>query len=231
MGNYDLIISLGGDYITAMALKLLEITEKTYPFDWTVCDGDASERLLKNCTIIKKRFENEFNIDDFIKHHSSETFMRGIKNTRSGICYAQDFTLEQSVKDFFPNFAKTYQRRIKRLYDDIEKANNILFVYQDLSAVLPLNTIKKAKDILQESFPNKNINLFVFLPLISTKTALCHKTKTNIDNTCLFACTNQWPENHEKRLDLFGSVLQYALNKASYPNADNITYSAFPDTD
>ena len=207
-----------------MALKLLEITEKTYPFDWSVCDGDASERLLKNCNMIKKRFENEFNIDDFIKHHSSETFMRGIKNTRSGICYVQDFTWEQSVKDLFPNFAETYQRRIKRLYDDIEKANNILFVYQDTTPVLQLNTLKNAINTLKESFPNKNINLFVFLPIVSAKTSQCHKIKTNLDNVCLFDYTRPNTENYEKQVNLFARTLECALKNdyCSVANDDHI---------
>lgn len=221
MDKHDLIVSLGNDFVPAMALKLLKITEKTYPFDWSACDGDVSERLLKKCDIIKKHFRNEFNVSDFIEYFSPELLVHSIKNTKNGIYYAQGFASEQSVKDFFPEFLRTYQRRIKRLYDDIESANNILFIYQDTITSLPLNTIKNAINILKKSFPNKNINLFVFLPIISTKAARCYEIKTNIDNVRVFACIKPETQNYEKRVDLFAGILEHIFNNAPCPLINN----------
>ena len=231
MHKYDLIISLGNDYVPAMALKFLRITEKTYPFDWSNCNGDSSEKLLKKCTAIKNRFEDEFNIDNFIKYYDTKSFMRSLKNVKTGIYYAQDFTRRQSVKDFFPEFLEKYQRRIQRLYTDIENTDNILFLYQDTTSVPSSHVIKKAINILKASFPNKNINLFIFLPLVSTKTTKCYKMKTNVDNVCLFGCTKKWPENSEKRVALFANILKNAMNDdfCSFETSDDNACSCSAD--
>jgi len=191
MKKYDLIISLGGRCRMASALKKLKITEKTYPFDWTAYNGDvASMYLLTKCNLIKSHFENAFNFEDFVEYDNpGNPSNRSVKNNKTILRFGHDFPWEKSVEEFFPEFLEKYQRRIKRLYDDIEKANNILFVFEDPSMRLPLEAIKKGIATLKECFPNKDITLLVFLPLLPDGTKQSQELKLNIDNVIVLLCS------------------------------------------
>lgn len=215
MYKYDLIISLGSGCHMADTLKRLGITEKTYPFDWSDCDGDASERLLKKCNLIKNHFKNALDKKDFVEYHTLEPKTRGVKNIKTGIHYIHDFPWEKSVKDFFPEFLKKFERRIKRLYEDINNANNILFVYYDISAVMPLKAAKDAIKILKESFPNKKIQLLILLPLISNPNMKYHKIKAGIKDVSLVACSNRFGDL-KTVIFLLSQVLEQALGNDYY---------------
>ena len=184
MNKYDLVISLGGRCRMTSALKMLKITEKTYPFDWVAYNGDvAAEHLLTKCRLIKNHFEDAFNIEDFVEYYNpGNPGNRSVKNVKTVIRFAHDFSWEKSLRDDFPVVLEKYQRRIKRFYDDIENANNIVFVFEDSSRKMPLKTIKETIDILKEYFKNKNINLLVFLPLLPAGSQHYQELKLNIDN-------------------------------------------------
>lgn len=187
MRKYDLVISLGSNCHMASALKQMKITEKSYPFDWSDCDGDASERLLNKCNLIKNHFENAFNLEDFVEYRCSDPTMRGVKNSKTGIHYTHDFPWEKSVKDFFPEFLEKHQRRVNRLYDDVETSKSILFVFEDMSKLLPIPTIKTAIKILKETFPTKDINLLVILPIL--KDEQYQEINLGVDGVFVVACS------------------------------------------
>lgn len=191
MRKYDLIISLGARCRTASALKLLKITEKTYPFDWLAYDGsDTPMHLLVKCNLIKNHFENAFNFEDFIEYHNpTNPGNRSVKNLKTDIRFGHDFPWEKSVKDFFPNFLEKYQRRVQRLYKDIDNAKKILFVFEDTNRNLPLKAIKDGIKILKESFPNKDITLLVFLPVLLDNSSEYQEVKLNIDNVICLMCS------------------------------------------
>lgn len=194
MYNYDLVISLGGRCRTASALKLLKITEKTYPFDWTDYEDLPSKHLLTKCNLIANHFENAFNFEDFVELPSHIRKHKIIKNTTTGLQYIHDFPWETSVKDFFPTFLEKHLRRVKRLYDDIEKANSVLFVFEDVHRKIPLNTIKTAISILKKSFPNKNVNMLVLLPVLPDGYRQYKEIKLNIKDVTAVLCSRLYIE-------------------------------------
>lgn len=217
MNKYDLVISLGSGCFMPGALKSLKITEKTYPFDWSDCDGVAYEKLLKKCNLIKNHFKDAFNIEDFIEYHTPEQVTRSVKNAKTGVHYIHDFPWEKSVKDFFPEFLEKHQRRVKRLYEDVENAKNILFVYHDITKTVSIDLLKKAKDILKETFPKKNINLLVFLPCIPKATMECYEIKTNIDDgLLLYAQTNQWEKSYTSQVIVVSKLMAQLFGKDYY---------------
>lgn len=194
--KYDLVISLGAHCPVADALKRTKITEKTYPFDWSAYFlNDISQKLLVNCNLIKNHFKDAFNFEDFVEYQISLPEFRGVKNIKTCIRYHHDFPWEKSVKDFFPEFLEKYQRRVKRLYDDIETAKNILFIYNDETGMLPIKTIKDAIKILKESFPGKNINLLVLVSIATSEKTEGQEINLNIDNVRVFACKKIDSEN------------------------------------
>ena len=188
MQKYDLVISLGAGCPTADALKRLKITEKSYPFDWSDCDGDASEKLLKKCNLIKNHFDGAFNYEDFVEYWTMEKKSRSVKNKKTGLHYWHDFPWERTVKDSWSEFFERYQRRVNRLYADIEHAVNILFVYEDISQQLSISAIKSAIKILKECIPNKNITLLVVLPLLSDGSKKIQELKLGIKNVIVLSC-------------------------------------------
>lgn len=227
MNKYDLVISLGQLCDVADALKKLKITEKTYPFDWSDCEGNASDKLLQKCNLIKNHFKNAFDLKDFIEYHSSDSRMRGVKNIKTGLHYIHDFPWETSVKDFFPTFLEKHLRRVKRLYDDIEKANNVLFVYHDTTKSLPLKSAQKAIKILKDSFPKQNINLLIFLPLTSTLDTTYQEIRHNTNNLFLFMHSKQCGENYSEILHFFTRIIKTYFNNdyCSFANEKELIYS------
>ena len=222
MQKYDLVISLGSVCPVADALKRLKITEKTYPFDWSDCDGDASEKLLKKCNLIKNHFENAFIFEDFSEGFSINQNMRGVINKKTGVHYGHYFPWNKSMKDFFPEFVEKCQRRIKRLYDDVEKATNILFIYQDMTKALPLAAAKEAINILKQVFPQKNINLLVFLPVLQEKNTGPQEIKSNVDNlfVIMHSACNEYSEWLSFLMDTIRRFLN--INYYSFSNDRNI---------
>ena len=190
MQNYDLVISLGSKCRTAGTLKGLKITQKTYPFDWVRYDGNITQmNLLTRCNLIKNHFEGAFNIEDFVEYHNPyNSHKRSTINIKTQLYFGHEFSWDKSVKDSFPEFLEKYQRRIKRLYEDVENANNVLFVFDSQSKSTSLTTIREAIAILKESFTNKNINLLVLLPLLSADSPCYQELKTNIDNVIILLC-------------------------------------------
>lgn len=216
MRKYDLVISLGSNCHMASALKQMKITEKSYPFDWSDCDGDASERLLNKCNLIKNHFENAFNLGDFVEYRCSDPTMRGVKNSKTGIHYTHDFPWEKSVKDFFPEFLEKHQRRVNRLYDDVEKANNVLFLYQDYTGILPITAMKKAVALLKETFKGKNITLAVLIPVLSGNITDQPKLNFNIDNLIVLATHEDHNTTNPECDDFTKKIISSVLDIDNY---------------
>ncbi len=162
---YDLVISLGELCATAMALKSSKITEKSYPFDWAtgvLWDKCGNCGLTGKIDLICNHFENAFCLDDFIEIPTAERRTKGVRNTKTGLQYIHDFPLNESIPDFFPKFVEKYHRRIKRLYDDIEHNQRILFVFvvRD-NHYLPLEDIQSGYQKLATRFNTKDIHLLI----------------------------------------------------------------------
>ena len=132
MEKYDHIISLGSDCLTAMTLDEIGVREAAYPFDW-LCRGEADNLYLEEITsLFRENFDGFFD-KKFLELQGEDKKQHTIRiyNTKTKIFFLHDLNIGENFENKYNEIRKKYNRRIKRLYDNISNAKNILFVYMD----------------------------------------------------------------------------------------------------
>lgn len=165
MKKYDVIIPLGELCATAVALRDSGLRQNSYPFDWS---GGVKYDKCGNCGFIGKikmicnDFKDAFNLEDLEEFWSENKGHRGVINKRTGLQYLHDFNWEQSVEAQYPEYIQKYQRRIKRLYDDINTNKTILFIFATRGEhKLSLAELNNGLNLLNNKFPQKDINFLL----------------------------------------------------------------------
>jgi len=102
--KYDVIIPIGNRCITAMVLKMLNLSQESFPFDY----------IPSNPKLILKYFNNP---KDF---YPIKNNVRNIDN----ICFGHF-----NVTDKYEETISTFERRFQRLFSALENKKKILFVY------------------------------------------------------------------------------------------------------
>lgn len=165
--KYDLIIPLGEFCATATALKKCGLRKKAYPFDWSagvVWEQCGNCGFLGKINLICNNFEEAFNLEDLEEFKVPNNDKRSVKNVRTGLQYFHDFPLDQEIKDYYSEFRKKYKRRVERLYNDISKSKNILFIFVTReNHTLSFSEIEEGYNSLAHKFKNKNISLLILL--------------------------------------------------------------------
>ena len=207
---YDLVISLGERCATAMALKSSGITTKTYPFDWSagiLWDKCGNCGLLGKVNLICNNFKDAFCLEDFEEAYYEEPANRYVRNRRTGLQYAHDFPWEKTIKDYFPEFLAKYKRRVNRLYEDINKSNNILFVFITReNHNLPVEDIKLGYEKLSNKFPDKNIHFFI---MQSTDDCNAEEVKrTELNNQITLAWYKDIKEGNGNHIQIKKAIFQ-----------------------
>lgn len=156
MKYYDYVVSLGGSCYTAVLLRNLNLQGATNVFDWSVGEigvGGFSGKI----DLICNHFANAFVLDDLEKFFYPDTRIPTwpIRNKKTGLHYIHDFPKSMSIEEYFPTYKQKYLKRVQRLYDSIEKSNNVLFLSIISGEILPIEDIKKAEKIINEIFNNK----------------------------------------------------------------------------
>lgn len=162
--KYDFIFSLGAACSGSYALRKRNFQIYSLPFDWLM-----GSDFLSRINLIKNHFSNWFNIEDFElvdKRFSPEP--RNIyKNKKTDITYSHDFPLNEDLDKNFIEIKEKYERRIKRLYNSINKSKKILVLYilnPWTKEVVSDETLIRGQKILSEIFENKEIDI-LFLEL------------------------------------------------------------------
>ena len=131
MKNYDVVIPLGEFCATAIALRDCGIRKASYPFDWNAAETD----ICGNCGFIGKikmicnDFAGAFELQDLKETWSENKEHRGVINTKTGVHYFHDFEWGESVEKQYDSFYEKQTRRAKRLIENIETGDRILFVF------------------------------------------------------------------------------------------------------
>lgn len=159
--GYDFIFSIGSACYCSYYLRQLNLQTKSYPFDW------VRECCFENrADLIVSDFKDFFNKEDFEFLHKSNKFNNKdiYKNKRTNVHFVHDFPPqeEQSFDDAYPAQLAKYNRRIKRLYKEIQKSKKVLAVYlahPTLNIHVDDETLIRIQQKLQQKFPKQQIDI------------------------------------------------------------------------
>ena len=159
--EYDFIFGIGAACSCSETLRKCGLQFQSYPLDW-LYGGKLKTRI----DLIVNNFQDFINKEDLMKTGEREHPLPCdiYANKKNKIIFNHDFALHQNLDDTYPAVKEKYDRRIKRLYDNIRKSNKILIVY-----IQTPNTKTKTKHIkkdiieniseIQNKYPNKDIKL------------------------------------------------------------------------
>ena len=146
--KYDLIFSIGAACSCTQVLRKCRVQYFSYPFDWIVgCN------LIDRCKMLTNNLEKFIDKEDLeFSHKVESTQCNAYKNKFNDILFNHDFKINETLDEGYERVRSKYQRRLERLYSQIEKSNKILVVYLQLpnkNEMLDDDTLIEAYNILQ----------------------------------------------------------------------------------
>lgn len=169
MKFYDLVVSLGQYCITSTALRRLSLQRQSYPFDWSagiIEKISGKGGLSVKVDLICNDFNNFFNFDDFEirgNNKSLDIWNLWVVNKRTGLQYRHDFYAGILFEKQFEYVKKRYIRRINRLYNEIDKNKNILFVFIARDSGFDNEYLLDQYYKLSNKFPKKILICYILL--------------------------------------------------------------------
>ncbi len=159
--QYDLIVSLGAACPCTTALRAQHLQDFSYPFDWLF-----GGTLVGRTEILVHDFKNWFNKEDLIFSHEVPN-VNGMAylNKKTEIVYNHDFKKGKSFEEQYPIIEAKYSRRIDRLIEKAETAENILFVFierPDYKTQMSDKELLQVERLLHKRFGNKVDLLYLF---------------------------------------------------------------------
>lgn len=157
--KYDMYVSLGAGCSCTQTLRKSYLQYYSYPFDW-LYGADFIDRIK----IIANDFKDWINIEDLelIGTRENPLPCNIYKNKKTGIVFNHDFPLSKSLEDSYLEVKQKYERRIKRLVNQIEASERVLFVYLELPNERKEITNKDlimGYEMLKNRFENVDINI------------------------------------------------------------------------
>lgn len=160
--KYDVIFSLGAACLCSQMLRKKNLQFCSYPLDW-VSGGNFAFRV----DLLVSDFKDFFNKEDLFftgesngqEEHPCEVCL----NKRTGMGFPHDFPFGVDFETAYPTVKEKYDRRIKRLIDNIEKSRDILIVYVvppvENQEKTPNAVLQECHDKITTRFPDKNIDI------------------------------------------------------------------------
>lgn len=187
--EYDFIFGIGAACSCSSTLRECGLQFESYPLDW-LYGGDLKTRT----ELLLNHFKNFINKEDLTKIGERENSLPCdiYANTQNKIVFNHDFALHQDIDDTYPAVKEKYDRRIKRLYDRIQKAQKILIVYMQTPTVKPKirkikKQIKENLASIQAKYQDKEIK---FLCLLHKKYFLPIRRTINLSPNSLLIVTD-----------------------------------------
>lgn len=155
-----MLLSLGDTCITSQILRDINIRKKAYPFDWIKSN-------IKNVVeiIIKILIMNDNEIDEFVlnmfNHKDGKISIKEYDQQEFYINTKLDFHfLHDTVGD--NNTIQKYQKRYKRLRDDLLNETDIDIIYTVYLGKWDFNDIMILYNHLYSIKQNINLNIYIF---------------------------------------------------------------------
>ncbi|MBP5296759.1 MAG: hypothetical protein J6Y94_05455, partial [Bacteriovoracaceae bacterium] len=127
--KFDLVVSLGEDCACSSYLRRCKLQNFSYPFDWLM-SAPCKSRL----DLILNNFADFFNKEDLSPLEKPKTGIVDEKcdyyaDKRYGFHFLHDFRIGEPFDSEYLRVKARFERRIKRMYEQIAAAKNILFVW------------------------------------------------------------------------------------------------------
>lgn len=155
----NIYIPLGNSCSIAYNLRLLDLRNLAFPFDWVrVTNFNNITTLLEN------EFEDFLNLDTFEFKEISDKFE--VNGNNKSYIYSNNYcTFYHDFDDYIENinidtFLEKYNRRIKRFLDCIKSKNHLTFIREEYGKV-KLCKINKFIKAIQEINPTLNFKLVI----------------------------------------------------------------------
>ncbi len=227
MKFYDAIISLGQYCVTSTALSRCHLRKESLPFDWSAGILPEAGRLGLEVKVklIANDFQDFFNFEDFENRgNNQENDVQNlwIVNKRTGLQYKHDFSSVSSFESQFETVKEKYMRRVKRLYEKIEKARCPLFLFIARDEGLTDGLLFKQKEILKGKYPKKDITFLYILhdPYYSEKEYSIDWIDKDI---CKIICNvtyskESYPESWNGNIELYYKLLKHFVRTPKFIN-------------
>jgi polysaccharide pyruvyl transferase WcaK-like protein len=125
--KYDAVIPLGGHCQPAYHLKRHRLRRFSLPLDWIY-----SHRITDLCRLLRERFHSFMELSNLRVESLQGSQTCYIVNDLTCHCGSyHDFPVDPTNSDplvTYPQFRAKMDRRIRRLYETIERANSLLFI-------------------------------------------------------------------------------------------------------
>jgi hypothetical protein len=160
-GPYDFVSSLGGSCIAALQLRKRELRQCSLPFDWLFHVDDSLFPALTKC------FQE--NYCNWLKRENMQELKGDERGTSPYYQYKDLYTGFRFIHDFhkpiednteFVKVKKRYAKRIKRLYEKIEKSTRIALILNSRWSVR-LVLIETFHSMLVAKWPGKEFDIFI----------------------------------------------------------------------
>lgn len=154
------------------SLRKYNLQIRSFPFDWLY-----GSNFLGRCQILTQQFNRfieqrdlkDINTFDGGKSNPCKVYY----NSYNDITFNHDFPMGESFENSYPTIKEKYDRRIKRLLENIKTSKNILVVFMETPTkghpLIENNIILEGYDIIQKAFPNTNVDL-IYLQNSKTQT-------------------------------------------------------------
>lgn len=160
--KFDLIFSLGEDCACSSYLRRFNLQEYSYPFDWlTNADFFTRMDLLVNDFKGFLEKENLVQLDKSAFKGNIDEFNDYYADTKTDFYFYHDFDTKIPFDKSFILVKEKYQRRIKRLYHQIQKSQNILTVWWSRNKHQDIDKVKESYKLLSQKFADKDISILL----------------------------------------------------------------------
>jgi len=156
--TYDLVVSLGGNCAAAHNLRYKNLRTAAYPFDWTYFNSD--EAVYKLVDGFKDSFNNYALKENFKELPINPEHPDRIQyeDTYGKIVWANYFRYCENNDEDYAAVKEKLDRRFKRLIDEINKSNKILFIFSTSFQIKP-DAFCYLSSCLNEIYPDKDIHI------------------------------------------------------------------------
>lgn len=161
--QFDLILSVGEACSCTETLRKCRLQFSSYPFDWLYGAG-----FVARCKILTTDFKNwliKDNLEKVGDNNLSAEPKHIYRNNITDITFNHDFPKHLTLDDSFEDVKNKYDRRIKRLLQQIKQSEKVLVVYLQTpnnNKELTKEELLEGHKILKEKFGEKIHLLYLF---------------------------------------------------------------------
>ena len=228
---YDTVIGLGQNCACSTALRRCGLQKTSNVFDWT--GGAIPEKcghggLAIKVELICNGFKDFFNREDFESrgmNKENDKHNLWVVNNRTGLQYKHDWNAKDDFDEQFKAIRDKYMRRVNRLYEKVEQASKVLFVFIARDEGFDNEYLIEQQQKLSQRFPGKQIDMLFLMQDANCGVhdySVTHPADNimRIDFNFIHPTNPIYPESWNGNTDLYYSWLREMFGAADTFDAD-----------